>query len=52
MARSHSEACAHWANATAAEPKDRWRALERVTLSPNWRGDLARAALVLNGNWK
>ncbi|MFD8928022.1 hypothetical protein [Streptomyces mirabilis] len=37
---------------TAAEPKERWRALERVTLSPSRRGDLARAALVLNDNWK
>ncbi|MFJ9355927.1 hypothetical protein [Streptomyces mirabilis] len=37
---------------TAAERKERWRALEHVTLSPSRRGDLARAVLVLNGNWK
>ncbi|MCX4609104.1 hypothetical protein [Streptomyces mirabilis] len=37
---------------TAAERKERWRALERFTLSPSRIGDLARAALVLNGNWK
>ncbi|MER6370865.1 hypothetical protein ABT255_21205 [Streptomyces mirabilis] len=37
---------------TAAELKERWRALKRVTLSPSPVGDIARAALVLNGNWK
>lgn len=37
---------------TAAGLKERWRALERFTLSPSWIGDLARAALVLNDNWK
>ncbi|MET9386333.1 transposase family protein [Streptomyces sp. NPDC002928] len=37
---------------TAAELKERWRALQRVTLSPSRIGDIARAALVLNGNWK
>jgi hypothetical protein len=37
---------------TAAELKERWRALKRVTLSPSRIGDIARAALVLNGNWK
>jgi hypothetical protein len=36
----------------AAELKERWRALKRVTLSPSRIGDIARAALVLNGNWK
>ncbi|MDT0347408.1 transposase family protein [Streptomyces litchfieldiae] len=37
---------------TAAELKQRWRALQRVTLSPNRIGDIARAALVLNEHWK
>ncbi len=37
---------------TAAELKQRWRALQHVTLSPNRIGDIARAALVLNGIWK
>ncbi|WP_336621350.1 transposase family protein [Streptomyces sp. DH10] len=37
---------------TAAELKERWRALKRVTLSPSRIGDIARAALVLNGHWK
>ncbi|MDT3400800.1 transposase family protein [Streptomyces sp. B1866] len=37
---------------TAAELKQRWRALQRVTLSPSRIGDIARAALVLNGHWK
>ncbi|MFB7329637.1 transposase family protein [Streptomyces sp. NPDC056190] len=37
---------------TAAELKERWRALKRVTLSPSRIGDIARDALVLNGNWK
>ncbi|WP_160050793.1 transposase family protein [Nocardiopsis sp. FR4] len=37
---------------TAAELKERWRTLKRVTLSPNRIGDIARAALVLNGQWK
>lgn len=37
---------------TAAEPKERWRALKHVTLSPSRIGDIARAALVLNGHWK
>ncbi|ANZ13624.1 transposase [Streptomyces noursei ATCC 11455] len=37
---------------TAAELKQRWRALQRVTLSPSRIGDIARAALVLNGIWK
>lgn len=36
----------------AAELKQRWRALPRITLSPNRIGDIARAALVLNGLWK
>ncbi|MFD0210160.1 hypothetical protein ACFVH9_13750 [Streptomyces hirsutus] len=37
---------------TAAELKERWRALKHVTLSPSRIGDIARAALVLNGHWK
>lgn len=37
---------------TAAELKERWRALKHVTLSPSRIGDIARAALVLNGIWK
>ncbi|MFF3654808.1 transposase family protein [Streptomyces olivochromogenes] len=36
----------------AAELKQRWRTLQRITLSPNRIGDIARAALVLNGIWK
>jgi tRNA U38,U39,U40 pseudouridine synthase TruA len=36
----------------AAELKERWRALKRITLSPCRIGDIARAALVLNGIWK
>nr|WSZ99312.1 IS5/IS1182 family transposase [Streptomyces sp. NBC_00857]WSZ99316.1 IS5/IS1182 family transposase [Streptomyces sp. NBC_00857] len=37
---------------TAAELKERWRVLKHITLSPNRIGDIARAALVLNGHWK
>ena len=37
---------------TAAELKERWRALKHVTLSPSRIGDIARAALVLNATWK
>ncbi|CAK7287507.1 hypothetical protein SGPA1_50473 [Streptomyces misionensis JCM 4497] len=37
---------------TAAELKERWRALKHVTLSPSRISDIARAALVLNGHWK
>ncbi|MER6944575.1 hypothetical protein ABT294_11195 [Nonomuraea sp. NPDC000554] len=37
---------------TAAELKGRWRALKHVTLSPSRIGDIARAALVLSGQWK
>jgi hypothetical protein len=37
---------------TAAELKERWRALKRITLSPCRIGNIARAALVLNGIWK
>ncbi|MFI9780486.1 hypothetical protein ACIHCV_38405 [Streptomyces sp. NPDC051956] len=37
---------------TAAELKQRWRALLHITLSPSRIGDIARAALVLNGHWK
>ncbi|GHJ34639.1 transposase family protein [Streptomyces sp. TS71-3] len=33
----------------AAELKERWRALKKVSLSPSRIGDIARAALVLNG---
>ena len=36
----------------AAELKERWRALKHVSLSPSRIGDIARAALVLNGTWK
>jgi hypothetical protein len=36
---------------TAAELKERWRALKHVTLSPSRIGDIARAALVLNNAW-
>ncbi|MFD0622792.1 transposase family protein [Streptomyces sanglieri] len=37
---------------TAAELKERWRTLKRVTLSPSRIGDTARAALALNRHWK
>ncbi|MFI9082377.1 transposase family protein [Streptomyces sioyaensis] len=37
---------------TAAELKERWRTLKRITLSPSRIGDIARATLVLNGHWK
>lgn len=37
---------------TAAELKERWRALKRVSLSPSRFGDITRSALVLNGQWK
>jgi DDE superfamily endonuclease len=37
---------------TAAELKQRWRTLQHITLSPSRIGDIARAALVLNGIWK
>ncbi|MFF1570505.1 transposase family protein, partial [Streptomyces sp. NPDC058293] len=36
----------------AAELKERWRALKRITLSPCRIGDITRAALVLNQRWK
>ncbi|MEV4251490.1 transposase family protein [Streptosporangium canum] len=36
----------------AAELKQRWRALQRVTISPSQIGDIARAALALNAIWK
>jgi hypothetical protein len=36
----------------AAELKERWRTLKRVTLSPSRIGDIARAALALNRHWK
>ncbi|WP_443072832.1 transposase family protein [Streptomyces sp. WMMC897] len=35
-----------------AELKQRWRTLQRITLSPSRIGDITRAALVLNGIWK
>jgi hypothetical protein len=37
---------------TAAELKERWRTLKHVSLNPGRIGDIARAALVLNGDWK
>ncbi len=37
---------------TAAELKERWRTLKRISLSPTRIGDIARAALVLNNHWK
>ena len=37
---------------TAAELKERWRTLKRVTLSPSRIGDTARAALALDCHWK
>jgi hypothetical protein len=36
----------------ASEPEQRWRTLQRITISPSRIGDIARAALVLNGIWK
>jgi DDE superfamily endonuclease len=36
----------------AAELKQRWRTLQRVTISPSRIGDITRAALVLNMIWK
>lgn len=36
----------------AAELKERWRALKRITLSPCRIGDITRSALVLNQRWK
>ncbi|MFE4583515.1 transposase family protein, partial [Streptomyces chartreusis] len=35
-----------------AELKQRWRALQHVTLSPNRIGAIAQAALVLNNTWR
>ncbi|GGM23446.1 hypothetical protein GCM10010129_79800 [Streptomyces fumigatiscleroticus] len=37
---------------TAADLEKRWRALTHVALSPSRIGDLARAALVLDGQGK
>ncbi|GAB2821493.1 hypothetical protein GCM10027073_60530 [Streptomyces chlorus] len=37
---------------TAAELKERWRTLKRISLSPTRIGDIARAALVLNNHWR
>lgn len=36
----------------ASELKQRWRALQHVTLSPNRIGAIAQAALALNNAWK
>lgn len=36
----------------AAELKERWRTFKHVRLSPSRIGDIARAALGLNGHWK
>ncbi|GAB2444094.1 transposase family protein [Streptomyces incanus] len=36
----------------AAELKQRWRALQYVTVSPNRIGAIAQAALVLNNAWR
>ncbi|MFE9922846.1 transposase family protein [Streptomyces sp. NPDC005774] len=36
----------------AAELKQRWRTLQHITISPSRIGDIARAALTLNGIWK
>lgn len=36
----------------AAQLKQRWRTLKRITLSPSRIGDIARAALVLDRIWK
>ncbi|MFE6158609.1 transposase family protein [Streptomyces sp. NPDC056486] len=36
----------------AADLKQRWRALQYVTLSPSRVGIIAQAALVLNNAWK
>ena len=36
---------------TAAELKERWRALKHITLSPNRIGKIAKAALALNLSW-
>ncbi|WP_089102831.1 transposase family protein [Streptomyces hyaluromycini] len=40
------------AERAAAELKQRWRTLQHITISPSRIGDIARAALVLNGIWK
>ncbi|WP_370270996.1 transposase family protein [Streptomyces sp. V4I8] len=36
----------------AAELKERWRTLKRITLSPNRIGAITKAALVLNNTWR
>ncbi|WP_326594851.1 transposase family protein [Streptomyces sp. NBC_01803] len=36
----------------AAELKQRWRALQHVTISPTRIGTIAKAALVLNNSWR
>ncbi|WP_199185596.1 transposase family protein [Streptomyces carminius] len=36
----------------AAELKQRWRALQHVTVSPNRIGAIAQAALALNNAWR
>jgi hypothetical protein len=35
-----------------AELKQRWRALQHITLSPERIGATVRAALVLNNTWR
>ncbi|MGY3200281.1 transposase family protein [Streptomyces sp. TE5632] len=37
---------------TAAELKERWRTVKRISLSPTRIGDIARAALVLTNRWR
>jgi hypothetical protein len=37
---------------TAAELKERWRTLKRISLNPTRIGDIARAALVLDNHWR
>lgn len=36
----------------AAELKERWRTLKRITLSPGRIGAIAKATLVLNNAWR
>ncbi|MFE5550238.1 transposase family protein [Streptomyces sp. NPDC056534] len=36
----------------AAELKERWRTLKRITLSPNRIGAITKAALALNNAWR
>jgi hypothetical protein len=37
---------------TAAELRERWRTLKRISLNPTRIGDIARAALVLDNHWR